>query len=41
LERSKKIAEELIKSAKKDLRGFGKKRVIFEELADYIVSRVN
>jgi len=41
LERSKRIAKELIKSAKNDLRGFGKKRTIFEELADYIVSRVN
>jgi geranylgeranyl diphosphate synthase type II len=41
LKKSKKIAEELIKSAKKDLRSFGKKKFIFEELADYIVSRVN
>ncbi|MGB2697776.1 MAG: polyprenyl synthetase family protein [Candidatus Zixiibacteriota bacterium] len=41
LEKSKRIAEELIKSAKKELRTFGKKAFIFEELADFVVSRVN
>ena len=41
LKKSKRIAEELIKSAKKDLKAFGKKAFIFEELADFVISRVN
>ena len=40
LEKSKKIAKDLVESAKKDLEIFSKKRIIFERLADYIVSRV-
>ncbi len=40
LEKSKKIAKDLAESAKKDLKIFSKKRIIFERLADYIVSRV-
>lgn len=41
LEGSKEIAEKLVESAKKDLKIFSKKRIIFEKLADYIVARVN
>jgi geranylgeranyl diphosphate synthase type II len=41
LERSKKIAGELVESAKKDLKIFNKKKIILEKLADYINSRVN
>lgn len=41
LKKSKKIARELVESAKKDLKIFGEKRTAFEKLADFIVSRVN
>ncbi|HAX62253.1 MAG TPA: polyprenyl synthetase [Elusimicrobia bacterium] len=39
IEKSKEKAKALIKSAKNDLKIFGKKAYIFNELADYIVKR--
>jgi len=41
LETSKKMAAALVQAAKKDLRIFDQKRQIFEQLADFMVSRVN